>query len=187
MAEQFYPKIVFHNLFTGKTVNITLDDGSITSIVPNQPLTLNFNYSIDKDVDNDGYITYVDKTEVLEKLAGVVGWSIIIAKPTINQELDNSNLCTGVLNFSTATTAVEGFTINHTETEITISTFPDLNDSTSLDKNTVVTLRQGNIYRYEIPSFNNSKTQYVCIKYKGTVDTKGSFEIKSDIVKLKTT
>lgn len=183
----FYPKIIYHNLFTGRAVNITLDDGSITSLVPNQPVVLNFKYSVEKDVDNDGYITFVNRAEVLERLAGVVGWSIVINKPVITQELDGAGLCSGVLTFSIATPSVQNFTINHTATEITISSFPDLDDSSSPTKNTVVTLRQGNIYRYEIPSFNNNVTQYVRIKYTGTVDTKGSFEIKSDIVKLKTT
>lgn len=83
MAKVFRPKISFHDSKTGAISSVTIDDTTLNSIESPGKVELKFDYNNLKDVDSDGYVKFVDRTDVLRVVGEVTNFDMFFRAPSI--------------------------------------------------------------------------------------------------------
>ena len=81
MANNFDPKLIFHNENKGTTVEFTVREEDLLLLGDNNNISLNLNYE-EVDIDKKGYIKYVDKDTILNRIDNI-DMSSQIERPVI--------------------------------------------------------------------------------------------------------
>lgn len=70
MAEQFDPKVIFHNEKKGTTVSLTVRESDLALLNNGSSIGIDFSYE-DIDIDSKGFVKYPDKATIENKIKNV--------------------------------------------------------------------------------------------------------------------
>lgn len=166
MAKVFQPKISFHDSKTGAISSVTIDDTTLNSIESPGKVELKFDYNNLKDVDSDGNVKYVDRSDAVRELSKVVGNTAIFDVPEIIQPKYNYTDNLGEFIASPFKASVSGCV--HVRTIWTLSSFDNFDDSSSSDKNVTLTKSTGDLTKANLASFPKNDIFYCKCTYVAT-------------------
>lgn len=126
MDKTFDPKFQYHEEETGKLVSVTINDETMHTLAPGEKGVISLNYE-NKDVDDDGFITYMDKYQALSQINAILGDSDSFERPEIIDPSYNETNWNGKLSASAFTAKTPGVT--HVKTVWEFSWYPDFDDT----------------------------------------------------------
>lgn len=132
MANEFDPRFQFHEGETGKTVSVTINDETMHTLAPGETAEINLNYE-NKDVDDQGFITYVDRYTAIQDINTVLGINDSFERPQIVEPAYNDVDWGGKLRSTPFVAKTPGVT--HVKSVWEFSWYPDFDDTSRPLKN----------------------------------------------------